>query len=373
MSNQRERELTSKQTLESTDYIRVVGGQDGVSYRQLITDVAEYIIANYAGHTIGGTAQSVTTAIEKVVGGDNQNTKVWKTDAYGVPAWRTDANTTYNDVTTTTHGLMTAADKVKLNGIASGAQVNSLTGVKGNAESTYRTGKVNITPANVGAVPTTRKVNNKALSSDINLTNTDVGAAATSHTHSGYVPTSRTVNGKALTSNISLNASDVSAASSSHTHGDITNLGQPTTQVSIANGDKLMIADASDNNKIKSAASFDGSTTTQCLTKKGTFVSFPSTSHTHAGLVQIHDRTIISSQQLLAGEVLEALDKSVIAVDGYTPAGVAGFYATGSNNGHLHWSKCLISGGKLDLSVKNTHSASITVTLHVCVLYTKNS
>lgn len=33
-------------------------------------------------------------------------------------------NTTYNDVTTTTHGLMTAADKVKLNGIATGAEVN---------------------------------------------------------------------------------------------------------------------------------------------------------------------------------------------------------------------------------------------------------
>ena len=33
-------------------------------------------------------------------------------------------NTTYSDVTTTTHGLMTAADKVKLNGIATGAEVN---------------------------------------------------------------------------------------------------------------------------------------------------------------------------------------------------------------------------------------------------------
>ena len=37
---------------------------------------------------------------------------------------------------------------------------------------------------------------------------------------SGYVPTSRTVNGKALTGNISLSASDVGAAASSHTHDD---------------------------------------------------------------------------------------------------------------------------------------------------------
>lgn len=35
---------------------------------------------------------------------------------------------------------------------------------------------------------------------------------------SGYVPTSRTVNGKALSSNISLSASDVGAATSGHTH-----------------------------------------------------------------------------------------------------------------------------------------------------------
>ena len=49
-------------------------------------------------------------------------------------------------------GLMSAADKKKLDGIAAGAQVNSVTGVKGNAESSYRTGNINLTPANIGAV-----------------------------------------------------------------------------------------------------------------------------------------------------------------------------------------------------------------------------
>ena len=41
--------------------------------------------------------------------------------------------------------------------------------------------------------------------------------AAASHTHS-YVPTTRTVNGKALSANITLSASDIGAAASSHTH-----------------------------------------------------------------------------------------------------------------------------------------------------------
>ena len=83
-----------------------------------------------------------------------------------------------------------------------------------------------------GYVPTSRTVNGKALTGNISLSASDVGAAASSHTHddryfteseinsklSGYVPTSRTVNGKALTGNISLSASDVGAAASSHTH-----------------------------------------------------------------------------------------------------------------------------------------------------------
>ena len=83
-------------------------------------------------------------------------------------------------------------------------------------------------------VPTSRTINSKALTSNITLsysdvgalsaataipsTYTDVGAASASHTHSGYVPTSRKVAGKALTSDITLTYSDVSAASASHTH-----------------------------------------------------------------------------------------------------------------------------------------------------------
>lgn len=49
-------------------------------------------------------------------------------------------------------GLMSATDKAKLDGVEQGAQVNSLTGVKGNAESTYRTGNVNLTPANIAFI-----------------------------------------------------------------------------------------------------------------------------------------------------------------------------------------------------------------------------
>lgn len=78
--------------------------------------------------------------------------------------------------------------------------------------------KPTYTAADVGAVPTTRTVNNKALSANISLSASDVGA----------VPTTRMVNGKALSGNITLSASDVGALPSttalfSGSYNDLTN------------------------------------------------------------------------------------------------------------------------------------------------------
>ena len=154
-----------------------------------------------------------------------------------------------------------------------GAGTSSLT--IGTTASTAAAGNHTHTAANVGAVPTSRTVNGKALSANITLTASDVSArpsswmpsasdvglgnvgnfkavstvasqgltdteksnaranigagtssltigttastaAAGNHTHTaanvGAVPTSRTVNGKALSANITLAASDVGAA-----------------------------------------------------------------------------------------------------------------------------------------------------------------
>jgi hypothetical protein len=66
-----------------------------------------------------------------------------------------------------------------------------------------------------------------------------------------------------------------SYSKSTHTHGNITSGGAlQTTDVAIANGDKLVITDASDSNKVaRSSTAFDGSTITKALTQKGTFES----------------------------------------------------------------------------------------------------
>lgn len=91
---------------------------------------------------------------------------------------------------------------------------------------------ISLNASDTGAVPTTRTVNGKALSTNISLNATDVSAVPTTRTVAGKalsanitlnasdvgaVPTSRTINSKALTSNISLNASDVGAVPTSRT------------------------------------------------------------------------------------------------------------------------------------------------------------
>lgn len=73
--------------------------------------------------------------------------------------------------TPTSNGLMSAADKTKLDGLGN----SNVTGVKGNVETTYRTGNVNLTPADIGAVPVTRTVNGHALSDNVTVSKSDVG------------------------------------------------------------------------------------------------------------------------------------------------------------------------------------------------------
>lgn len=62
----------------------------------------------------------------------------------------TTQDTTYGLASQSSNGLMSSTDKTKLDGIESGAQKNTVLGVKGSSESAYRTGNVNITKANIG-------------------------------------------------------------------------------------------------------------------------------------------------------------------------------------------------------------------------------
>lgn len=84
--------------------------------------------------------------------------------------------------TTSTDGKMSKSDKAKLDGIASNAQVNTITGIKGDSESNYRVGNINITKANIGL----ENVNNTSDANKPISTATQTalnGKANSSHTH----------------------------------------------------------------------------------------------------------------------------------------------------------------------------------------------
>lgn len=71
--------------------------------------------------TINGTALTSNITITKVKSAITSTNVNGYTVAKSVPSNAVFTDTTYDDVTTSTHGLMTAADKTKLDGIASGA------------------------------------------------------------------------------------------------------------------------------------------------------------------------------------------------------------------------------------------------------------
>lgn len=155
-----------------------------------------------------------------------------------------------------------------------------------------------VTPANIGAVPSTRKVNSKPLSSDITLSYSDVGAANEQHNHSadeissgilpierggtnadtasealenlGGVPKTRTINNKALSSNISLTASDVGASASGHSHAFSAITSKPTTLSGYGITDAVPTTRKVNNKALSSNISLTASDVGAATTAQGT-------------------------------------------------------------------------------------------------------
>ena len=65
MADVYEKNLSSKSSLTVNDYIRVVGS-DNVSYKQLVSDVANKIITTYTGASLAGSNQSVKSALDSL-------------------------------------------------------------------------------------------------------------------------------------------------------------------------------------------------------------------------------------------------------------------------------------------------------------------
>lgn len=148
-------------------------------------------------------------------------TAVTKSDitALGIPAQ--DTNTTYGAATANAAGLMSAADKSKLDGIAAGAQANTVTSVNG------KTGAVKLGSSDVGAASASHTHPASQVSGLASVATSGKYADLTGAPSSLKNPAALTVqaNGKTVatydgssadTANIT--PANIGAAPSSHTH-----------------------------------------------------------------------------------------------------------------------------------------------------------
>ena len=83
-------------------------------------EVNQNAFSNVKVDTVTVAANAKTDTLELIAGTNITITPDATNDAITIAA----TDTTYSDATTSAHGLMTAADKTKLNGIAEGAEVN---------------------------------------------------------------------------------------------------------------------------------------------------------------------------------------------------------------------------------------------------------
>lgn len=218
------------------------------------------------------------------------------------------------------NGLLYVLQRIKANFALkshthAAADINSgniVTGVKGNSESSYRTGQVNLTAANVGA------------------------------------------------------------AASSHTHGNIQNGGTlQTTDVAIANGDKLVVTDSSDSNKVsRTSLTFDGSTATKALTQKGTWETFnnyslPTASSSTLGGIKVGSGLSISSG-VLSADVQEVPAMTGASSSAAGTAGIVPAPASGQQGlflrGDATWATPTNTDTKVNVKARGTTKAYLLAT-----------
>lgn len=112
-------------TTATTEAIKsdISGLETSVGANETKINALEANLSSYVptSRTINGTALTSNITITKVESATTSTNVNGHTVAKSVPSDAVFTDTTYDDVTTSTHGLMTAADKTKLDGIASGA------------------------------------------------------------------------------------------------------------------------------------------------------------------------------------------------------------------------------------------------------------
>lgn len=228
-----------------TGTVKVNGTINGTAVTQSATDGTAGKLLKVADFGIGGVAANLAAlgdwdGVRSLGSGFYMGNGLANAPTTGwlIGRWECNAGGVYGRLTLSQFTSATASSqrswfRTLVNGTWSAWRENYTEGSTINATTATRlqtaraingtnfNGSAAITTANWGTARTItigntgKSVNGSAA---VSWTLAEIGAAATSHTHSAYVPTSRTINGNALTANITLDAADVGAAATSHTH-----------------------------------------------------------------------------------------------------------------------------------------------------------
>lgn len=225
----------------------------------------------------------------------------------------------------------TQNDKVKLDSVEAGAQVNTVTGIKGNSEGSYRTGQVNLTAANVGAAASSHTHDDRYYTESEMDTKLS-GKAASSHTHTLSIATDSGTN------KITLAAS---------------------TKYKLTAGGSTYIFTTPPNTTYSSKAAASGGTAVSLVTtgEKYTWNNKAAGNHTH---------TLTTTAATTGTQNIGASATKSIELGLSSPTGILGIHFSNSNIGirDFHYSSSKIT---VLCENKSTSSQSFTMT----VTYTK--
>lgn len=212
------------------------------------------------------------------------------------------------------------AYQMRTDGLIHGVTTGNIINITNNGSTIYYTYGDGTTASFV--MPHTQYTAGSAISiSNNQITNTGVRAVGQG-TENGTI----SVNTSGVTTNVAVKGLGSAAyenantfASVSHIHGNISNLGHVTgNDTTISNGDSLLIADASDDDRlVKTTITFDGTTTNQFLTKAGTWAAAQN-AVAHAGSAGYAIHAASAGYATTAGN---ATDNTKVAKTGDTMSG----------------------------------------------------